>query len=143
MNAIGQPISRLEGRLKTNGAARYTADLPIADVVHGVIVQSTIANGRTVSIDTGAAEKAPGVLAVFTHRNLPRMNSTPKPWSHLHPHGQSYLPLQDDEIHYAGQPVAVVIAESRDQAAHAGTLIKMDYDSRPPVVFSPAMAKDA
>src|SRR6266566_10110389 len=85
MNAIGQPISRLEGRLKTTGAARYTADLPIADVVHGVIVQSTIANGRTVSIDTRAAEKAPGVLAVFTHRNLPRMNPTPKPWSHLHP----------------------------------------------------------
>jgi len=55
MNAIGQPISRLEGRLKTTGAARYTADLPIADVVHGVIVQSTIANGRTVSIDTRAA----------------------------------------------------------------------------------------
>ena len=63
---------------------------------HAAIVHSTIANGRTVSIDTGAAEKAPGVVAVFTYRNMPRMNPTPKPWSHLHPHGQSYVPLQDD-----------------------------------------------
>src|SRR5579864_3846762 len=143
MNAIGQPMSRLEGRLKTTGAARYTADLPMADVVHGVIVQSTIANGRTVSIDTSSAEKAPGVLAVFTHRNLPRMNPTPKPWSHLHPHGQSYLPLQDDQILYADQPIALVVAATRDQATHAGTLIRVDYEAKPPIVFGPQSAKDA
>src|ERR1700720_2624663 len=143
MNAIGQPISRLEGRLKTTGAARYTADLPIADVVHGVIVQSTIANGRTVSIDTRAAEKAPGVLAVFTHRNLPRMNPTPRPWSHLHPHGQSYLPLQDDKIHYAGQPIALVVAATGDQAEHAGTLVRVDYEIQRPAVFGPDSAKEA
>src|SRR4029077_13408289 len=92
MNTIGQPISRIDGRLKTTGGARYTADIPIADVVYGVIAQSTIANGRTVSIDTTAAEQAPGVLAVFTHGNMPRMNPTPKPWSHLHPHGLHSLP---------------------------------------------------
>src|SRR6266852_7206629 len=126
MNAIGQPMSRLEGRLKTTGAARYTADLPIADVVHGVIVHSTIANGRTVSIDTTAAEKAPGVLTVFTHRNMPRMNPTPKPWSHLHPQGQSYLPLQDEQIHYAGQPIALVVAATLDQASYAGRLINVE-----------------
>src|SRR5580692_10803159 len=143
MNAIGQPLSRYDGRLKVTGGAHYTADISLAEAVHGTIVHSAVANGRIVILDTTTAEAAPGVLGVFTYRNMPRMNSTPKPWSHLHPHGQSYLPLQDDEIHYAGQPVAVVIAESRDQAAHAGTLIKMDYDSRPPVVFSPAMAKDA
>src|SRR5438876_921102 len=110
MNAIGQPISRFDGRLKVTGAARYTADILLADATHAAIVHSTIANGRTVSIDTTAAEKAPGVFAVFTHRTMPRMNPTPKPWSHLHPHGQSYLPLEDDQIHYAGQPVALVVA---------------------------------
>jgi len=94
MNVIGQPLSRIDGRLKTTGGAHYTADIPVAGVVYGVLVQSTIANGRTVSIDSTAAERAPGVLGVFTHRNMPRMNPTPKPWSHLHPHGQSYLPLQ-------------------------------------------------
>ena len=143
MNAIGQPISRFDGRLKVTGGARYTADIPVAGAAHGAIVHSTIARGRTVSIDTTAAEKAPGVLAVFTHRTMPRMNPTPKPWSHLHPHGQSYLPLQDDRIHYAGQPVALVVAGTLDQALHAGTLIRVEYEAEPPVVFGPQTAKEA
>ena len=143
MNAIGQPVSRFDGRLKVTGAARYTADIPLAEATHAAIVHSTIANGRTVSVDTTAAEKAPGVLAVFTHRNMPRMNPTPKPWSHLHPHGQPYLPLQDDQVHYAGQPIALVVAETRDQATHAGTLIQVEYDARQPVVFGPQTTKDA
>jgi xanthine dehydrogenase YagR molybdenum-binding subunit len=143
MNAIGQPISRADGRLKVTGRARYTADIPLPDAVHAAIVHSTIANGRTVSIDTGAAEKSPGVLAVFTHRNMPRMNPTPKPWSHLHPHGQGYLPLQDEKIHYAGQPIALVVATTRDQAMHAGTLIAVKCDVEQTVVFDRETAKEA
>jgi xanthine dehydrogenase YagR molybdenum-binding subunit len=135
MNAIGQSISRADGRLKVTGGARYTADLPVEGAVHAAIVHSTIANGRTVSIDTVAAEKAPGVLAIFTHRNMPRMNPTPKPWSHLRPYGQGYLPLQDDQIHYAGQPVALVVADTLGQAAHAATLINAQYDVRKPAIF--------
>jgi xanthine dehydrogenase YagR molybdenum-binding subunit len=143
MSAIGQPISRIDGRLKVTGGARYTADIPLAGAAHAAIVHSTIANGRTVSIDTAAAEKAPGVLAVFTHRNMPRMNPTPKPWSHLHPHGQSYLPLQDEQIHYAGQPIALVVAETLDQATHTGTLIRVEYEAKRPVVFGPETATEA
>ena len=143
MTAIGQALSRVDGRLKVTGAARYTADVPVADAVHAAIVHSTIARGRTVSIDTTAAGAAPGVLALFTHRNMPRMNPTPKPWSHLHPHGQSYLPLQDDAIHYAGQPIALVVAKTLDQATHAGTLIKVAYDAQQPVVFGPRTAMEA
>ena len=135
MNVIGQPISRIDGRLKTTGGAHYTSDIPIAGIVHGVIVDSTIANGRTVSIDSSAAEQAPGVIKVFTHRNMPRMNPTPKPWSHLHPHGQSYLPLQDDQILYADQPIALVVARTPDQAAFAGTLIRVEYETQPALVF--------
>jgi xanthine dehydrogenase YagR molybdenum-binding subunit len=143
MNAIGQPISRTDGRLKVTGAAHYTGDIPLSGAVHAAIVASTIANGRTLSIDTVAADKAPGVLAVFTYRNLPRMNPTPKPWSHLRPHGQGYLPLQDNKIHYAGQPVALVVAATLDQAAYAGTLIKVEYETQQPDVFGPETAKDA
>jgi xanthine dehydrogenase YagR molybdenum-binding subunit len=143
MTAIGQTLSRVDGRLKVTGAARYTADVPVAEAAHAAIVHSTIACGRTVSIDTTAAGAAPGVLALFTHRNMPRMNPTPKPWSHLHPHGQSYLPLQDDAIHYAGQPIALVVAKTLDQATHAGTLIKVAYDAQQPVVFGPQTAKEA
>ena len=133
MNAVGQPISRIDGRLKVTGSARYTADIPLETSVHAAIVYSTIANGRIVSIDTAAAENAPGVLAVLTHKNMPRMNQ--QSWSHLRPQGQTYLPLQDDRIHYAGQPVALVVAATLDQATYAGTLIKVAYETHPPVVF--------
>ena len=143
MNVIGQSIPRADGRLKVTGAARYTADIPVPGAVHAAIVPSTIASGRTVSIDTAAAEQAPGVIAIFTHRNMPRMNLTPKPWSHLHPHGQGYLPLQDDRIHYAGQPIALVIAATLDQAAYAGTLIKIDCEAEEPVVFDRQLAQQA
>jgi len=143
MNTIGQPVSRVDGRLKVTGRVHYTADIPIEGLLHGAIVHSTIANGRTVSIDTTAAENAPGVVAVFTHRNMPRMNPTPRPWSHLHPHGQSYLPLQDDQIHYAGQPLALIVAHTLDQAIYAGRLINVSYEVNPAIVFGPDTTKDA
>jgi xanthine dehydrogenase YagR molybdenum-binding subunit len=139
MNAVGRPISRVDGRLKVSGGARYTADIPLGAIVHAAFVYSTIANGRTASIDAAAAEDAPGVLAVLTYKNMPRMN--PMSWSHLRPQGQTYLPLQDDRIHYAGQPVALVIAETLDQAAHAGTLVKVAYETHPPMVFDLQTAK--
>ncbi len=142
MNAVGQPLSRAEGRLKVSGRASYTADRRFSGAAHAVIVHSPIANGRILSIDTSAAENA-CALAVFTHLNLPRMNPTPKPWSHLRPHGQGHLPLQDDSIYYAGQPVALVVAATRDQAAHAGTLIQVEYEESPPIVFGRDTAKAA
>jgi len=83
------------------------------------------------------------VLAVFTHSNMPRMNPTPKPWSHLHPHGQGYLPLQDDKIHYAGQPIALVVATTRDQALHAATLVAVQYHAEPAVFFDRETAREA
>jgi xanthine dehydrogenase YagR molybdenum-binding subunit len=140
MNAVGQPVSRVDGPLKVTGGARYTADIPLGAIVHAAIVYSTIANGRTMSIDAAASEKAPGVLAVLTHSNMPRMN--PVAWSHLHPQGQTYLPLQDDQIHYAGQPVALVVAATLDQATYAGTLIKVAYETHPPTVFDLRTARE-
>jgi xanthine dehydrogenase YagR molybdenum-binding subunit len=141
MNAIGQPISRVDGPLKVSGKAHYSADVPIAAATHASIVHSTVASGRTAAIDTRVAEAAPGVLAVLTHRNMPHMKRLP--WSHLHPQGQTYLPLQDDKIHYAGQPVALVVAETLDQAAYAGTLINITYESEQSVVFEPQMVSGA
>jgi xanthine dehydrogenase YagR molybdenum-binding subunit len=115
MNAIGQLISRVDGQLKVTGGARYTADIPIVGATYASIFHSTIANGRTVSIDTRAAGSAPGIIAVLTHQNMSRVQRSR--WSRLRPQGQTYLPLQDDKIHYAGQPVALVVAETPDQAA--------------------------
>ena len=143
MNTIGRSLSRADGRLKVTGRARYTADVRSDAALHASIFHSTIANGSVIAIDATEAEKAPGVVAVFTARNMPRLNPTPRPWSHLHPHGQGYLPLQDDQVHYAGQPIALVVARTLDQAAHAGTLVRVEYETRPLTVFNAKSARDA
>ncbi|HEY1927579.1 MAG TPA: xanthine dehydrogenase family protein molybdopterin-binding subunit [Caulobacteraceae bacterium] len=143
MSSVGQATSRVEGPLKVAGEARYTADIRIEGAAHAAIVPSLIANGRTVSVDASAAQQAPGVVAVFTWRNMPRLNPTPKPWSHLHPHGQGYLPLQDDSIHYAGQPIALVVAATLAQATHAATLIRVEYEEEKPLVFGPDAVDEA
>ena len=70
---IGQPVSRIDGRQKVTGSATYAAEFDVSNVAHGSIVRSTIANGRITSIDSTAAELAPGVIAILTHRNAPRL----------------------------------------------------------------------
>ena len=69
---IGKPLSRLDGRAKVTGAATYAAEFRPRGLVHAVLVPATIAHGRITSIDTSAAERAPGVLKVFTPSNFPR-----------------------------------------------------------------------
>ena len=70
---IGQPVSRVDGRQKVTGAATYAAESRMPGLAHGAAVRSTVANGRIASIDTTEAERAPGVVAVLTHRNAPRL----------------------------------------------------------------------
>ena len=71
--AIGEPLSRVDGPAKVTGAASYAAEFALPDLAYGAIVQSTIAKGRITAIDTAAAERAPGVLAVITHANAPKL----------------------------------------------------------------------
>src|SRR5712671_7109572 len=71
--AVGAPLDRIDGRLKVTGGARYSAEFPTANLAHAVIVTSTVATGRIASIDTSAAEKAPGVVRVMTHLNAPKL----------------------------------------------------------------------
>src|SRR5436305_174178 len=96
--AIGKPLDRVDGRLKVTGKARYAAEAQVADVHYGVLVTSTIAKGKITRIDTAAAEKAPGVLAVITHRNATRLPfHEVKPRAIVDPPvGQPLHPLQDD-----------------------------------------------
>jgi len=84
VKVIGQPLSRIEGPLKVTGGLHYTADIKVAGAAQGVIVSSTIANGRTMSIDTNEAERAPGVLAVFTHRNMPMLEVDEKTFDRVY-----------------------------------------------------------
>ena len=79
---LGQPLDRVDGRLKVTGGARYAAEFAIPNVAHAVIVTSTIAKGRIDSMDTSAAERAPGVIKVLTPFNAPRLPGAPKAGPH-------------------------------------------------------------
>jgi xanthine dehydrogenase YagR molybdenum-binding subunit len=126
--AVGKPVSRVDGRLKVTGAARYAAEAALKDVAHAVLVGSTIARGRITSLDTAAAEKAPGVLAVISHRNAAKVVLPEKAKAMVDPAvGRPLQPLQDDRVHYHGQPIAVVVADTLDRARQAATLVRARY----------------
>src|SRR5262245_48438209 len=109
---IGPPLDRVDGRLKVTGAAVYPGDVLLPRMAHAVIVQSTVRSGRILAIDTKAAEQSAGVLTVITHTNTPRLVQGP-----VTPIGPSPPPpLQNDVILHMGQHVAVVVAETFEQA---------------------------
>ena len=91
------------------------------------IVRSTVANGRIASIDSAAAERAPGVVAVLTHRNAPRLAYRPHKGAVDPDVGERLHVLQDDRVNHQGQPIALVIAETLEQANHAATLVRVTY----------------
>ena len=123
--AMGQPVSRLDGHAKVTGSARYTADTPIDGVQHAVLVPSTIPHGSVDAIDTATAETSPGVLKVLTHLNTPRLRPVTVPVA------QAFMPLQTDRIEYEGQPVAIVVADTLENATHAATQVAVRYRPAP------------
>jgi len=132
--SIGQPVSRLDGYEKTMGRARYSGDLFLPNMAYAAIVGATISSGRITAIDRSGAVDADGVIAVLAHDNLPPISGEP----HLLPSlvgapapGQSFFPLQGDEIHYYGQPIAIVVADSYERAQHAAWLVKASFDETP------------
>jgi xanthine dehydrogenase YagR molybdenum-binding subunit len=145
-SVVGTPVSRVDGPLKVAGRARYTADVPVEGVAYGVIVQSTIARGRIEHVDTTAASRLGGVLAIMTHENTPKLESLQK-WEREggqgggaggsgggRPTGRVLSLLQDDLVHYNGQPVAVVVAETLEVALQAASLVKITYDEHVPAI---------
>lgn len=140
---IGKPISRIDGPLKVRGAAPYAAEIAIDGMAYAAVAFSTIPRGRIAAIDTAAAEAAPGVALVMTHLNAPRMAKVPLFMSAPKAAGGADLPImQDAEIHWNGQPVAVVLADTQEQADHAKSLIRIEYETTPSVTsFAEAKAK--
>jgi len=123
---IGDPLARLDGRLKVTGAARYSAEWPRDHLAYGVIVQSTIPRGVIASIDAAEAEAAPGVLAVLTADNAPRLPQDGKAGVNP-PAGRMLSLLQTREVRYNGEPIALVVAESFEQATYAASLVRAAY----------------
>jgi xanthine dehydrogenase YagR molybdenum-binding subunit len=124
---IGQPVSRVDGRQKVTGRAIYAAEFDQPGQAHGAIVRSTVANGRIASIDSAAAEGAPGVVAVLTYRNTPTLAYRPHKGAPDPTVGERLHVLQDDRVSHQGHPIALVIADTLEQANHAATLVRVTY----------------
>jgi xanthine dehydrogenase YagR molybdenum-binding subunit len=133
--SIGKPVSRIDGRLKVEGKARFAAEVPLEGMEYAALVYSTIARGKITKLDTTEAEVAPGVTLIMTHLNAPRMKPPPVMMSKPKAAGTSDLPvMQDAEIHWNGQPVALVLARTQEQADHAKSLVRVAYEAGSAVV---------
>jgi xanthine dehydrogenase YagR molybdenum-binding subunit len=134
--AIGSPIDRADGREKVTGAARYAAEVMLPNVAYAALVGATIANGRVVAIKAEGAIAAGGVIAILTHENLPKIAAQPPLLPSLvgmPAPGMSFFPMQDEVVHYFGQPVAIVVAESYEAAHHAASLVEIEYELSPSI----------
>ena len=138
---LGQAVPRVDGPLKVRGEARFAAEFPLDGMLYAAVLFSTVPAGRIAALDTTAAEAAPGVALVMTWRNAPRMQPPPLMMSKPKAAGASDLPvMQDDRIHWNGQPVAVVLADTQEQADNAKTLISVRYEAEPAItVFAQAL----
>ena len=131
MLAIGRPLDRVDGPEKVTGAARYSGEIVLPGLAHAVIVGATIPSGRVIAVDDDDALAAPGALAVLSHLSVPKVASQPRLLPSLvggPAPGESFFPMQDEVVHYAGQPVAIVIADGLERAHHAASLVRVRYE---------------
>ncbi|MFG2206677.1 xanthine dehydrogenase family protein molybdopterin-binding subunit [Streptomyces sp. NPDC048638] len=133
--AVGAAHTRVEGLAKVTGAARYAGEIPFAELAHGWLALSTIARGRIRSVEVDPVLAMPGVLAVLHHGNAPRVDTDyvgllgrPDP---------TLAVFQQDSVPYAGWPVALIVAETSEQAREAAEALVVTYDQEPhDVAFS-------
>jgi xanthine dehydrogenase YagR molybdenum-binding subunit len=127
---IGTPLSRVDGVAKVTGEARFAAEHFAEGLLYGVIVSSAITKGRIVSIDDAAARAVPGVVEVMTHLNRPEPAHREKAYDdEAGPPGTKFKALIDDRILFAGQPVALVLADTFEAARHAATQVDIRYEA--------------
>src|SRR5229473_6983641 len=121
---LGKPLDRVDGRLKVTGGAHYAYEVAQGPAVaYGFVVEASIGKGRITSIDTGAAERAPGVVLVLTYQNAPKQGTGN--------HHEAHPVLTSPEVSYYGQPVAFVVAETFEQARAGAYLLGVSYDQSP------------
>lgn len=122
---LGKETTRVDGIAKVTGKAKYTAEFQVPHLAYGFLVLSTVAKGRITSIDTREAEQAAGVVRVFTHLNAGRLGKAPVAGAAP----QWAWPLQSDRVFFNGQPIALVVAETYEQARHASRLLTVSYQT--------------
>src|SRR6201991_4733916 len=131
LSVIGQPQARIDGPLKMSGAATYTSDVDLPDLLHAVPVCSTIASGRITSLEFAAAQSMPGVHAVLHRGNIGRFYRISGNSMDTGFVDEARPPFDDDVIRYYGQYVALVIADTFESASAAAAAVKVGYDVAP------------
>jgi xanthine dehydrogenase YagR molybdenum-binding subunit len=147
---VGKPLDRVDGPLKVTGGAKYAYEVMQGPATaYGAVVQASIGKGTIRSIDTRAAERAPGVVLVLTYLNVPVQGRGN--------HREAHPVLTGPQVSYNGEPVALVVAETFEQAQAAAYMVRVSYGrlpgryllranlsrARPPVVAATAQAPDS
>jgi xanthine dehydrogenase YagR molybdenum-binding subunit len=136
IKVIGEAINRIDGLLKVTGTANYSVDFPVKNPAYGFLVKSTTAAAAISDIDASAAEKSPGVITVITYKNALKLKES----GNL----KGGVILQEPKVDFYGQNVAVVVAETYEQARYAARLVKVSYQKSDAVVdFAKNMGKAA
>jgi xanthine dehydrogenase YagR molybdenum-binding subunit len=127
-DTIGDPLNRVDGRLKVTGGAKYSGEWQLPGMTYGVLVPATITNGSVTAIDTLAAQRAPGVIAVITPFNAPKVPGY-QPDAAKPVRGLKLF--NDTRVWFNGQPIALVVAETFERATYAASLVKATYQAEP------------
>ncbi|MCA1525269.1 xanthine dehydrogenase family protein molybdopterin-binding subunit [Bradyrhizobium yuanmingense] len=131
MNAyVGTSTSRVDGRAKVTGAAKYAGEFAADGLLHGFVVEASIARGRIARLDTSEALKVKGVVDVLTHEHRPPLADKDEAWKdEVAPEkGSPFRPLYDERVKFNGQPIALVVAEDRETAKFAATRVRVEYE---------------
>jgi xanthine dehydrogenase YagR molybdenum-binding subunit len=146
-NILGPARNRVDGPLKVTGRAKYAVEFEVPRCVHAWPVVSNVAKATIIAIDVKAAESAPGVLKVLTHQNAPKpKEAQAKQKETTRAHGiriEERNPLDDDQVYYAGQYVALVVAQTLEQAQYAASLVRVSYAPEEPLLSMAAAQEKA
>lgn len=142
---VGRAQPRVDGPLKVTGRAKYAAEFSADDLAYAAAVPATVAKGRIRSIDLAAASRAKGVIDILTHENRPELPESDEPYLNdmVAVPGSPFRPLRNDQIVYSGQAIALVIADTHENARHAASLVTAQYDAETPVVDVVAVKSEA
>lgn len=130
---LGSRRDRADGQLKIQGLAHYAIEQSLEKLAYAVVVQSTVPHGRIRHMDIRAAQQAPGVLAVWNHETGILIHKA-KTFSSGGAAAQAFIPLQDDRVLWNGQHIALVVAETLEQATEAAALIVTEYETETPII---------
>ena len=134
VSPIGRPISRIDGEKKVTGAAPYAIEHRMTNLAFAAAVTSTIASGRITHIDSAEAERMPGVLTILHYGNVGHLYRPAGVLEDMSRPGESRPPFEDENVYYYGQYVALVVAETYEQALDAAYHVKVSYDARKPLI---------